>query len=152
MANLFYLAFWAYFPGNIKANRGPGSLRGRDWLSIFHVTLLCRLRLLRSYYTPIYSANIRQIETFVKFKRAVFSPEGNRETHTLIRMTERNSLIKIRLMSSGFTPVLFTHKEMSLSWIRPRHLTGRILRNQKSDPKPQRHGIRPSNCTGITGT
>jgi len=41
-------------------------------------------------------------------------------------------------MSSGFTPVVFTHKEMSLSWIQLRHLTGRILRKQKSDPKPQR--------------
>jgi len=53
-------------------------------------------------------------------------------------MDERNSLTKTRLMSSGFTPVLFTHKEMNLSWIRLRHLTGRILRKQKSDPRPQR--------------
>ena len=32
-------------------------------------------------------------------------------THTLIRMDERSPLTKTRLMSSGFTPVLFIHDE-----------------------------------------
>jgi len=44
----------------------------------------------------------------------------DRGTHTLIRMDERNSLTKIRLISSGFTPVLFAHKEMGFSWMQQR--------------------------------
>jgi len=62
----------------------------------------------------------------------------DRGTHTLIQMDRRNPLTKIRLMSSGFTPVLFTHNEMGVSWIRLRHVTGPFLRKQKSDPKHQR--------------
>jgi len=46
---------------------------------------------------------------------------GDRGTHTLIRMDERNSLTKIRLMSYGFTPALAAPWEVNSSWIAPRH-------------------------------